>query len=172
MYNIRRLRSTTSGPRAMSGSASTPLDTPAMSRPWVATRLLEAIRRSNNNVKFYQASSSEMFGAAHPPQGEDTLFHPLSPYACAKVYWYWMTRNYREGIISLRPTESSSTTSHRAGAKPLLPAKSPVRSPASVPGRKNISISATSMPEGTGDMPRSTSSVCGGFSSRKSPGTS
>ncbi len=61
------------------------------------TRLLEAIRRSNNNVKFYQASSSEMFGAAHPPQGEDTLFHPRSPYACAKVYSYWMTRNYREG---------------------------------------------------------------------------
>ncbi|MGA7627259.1 MAG: GDP-mannose 4,6-dehydratase [Methanoregula sp.] len=61
------------------------------------TRLLEAIRRSNQNVKFYQASSSEMFGAANPPQGEDTQFHPRSPYACAKVYSYWMTRNYREG---------------------------------------------------------------------------
>ena len=61
------------------------------------TRLLEAIRRSNNNVKFYQASSSEMFGAAHPPQSEETPFHPRSPYACAKVYSYWMTRNYREG---------------------------------------------------------------------------
>jgi len=61
------------------------------------TRLLEAIRRSNNPVKFYQASSSEMFGAAAPPQREDTPFHPRSPYACAKVYSYWMTRNYREG---------------------------------------------------------------------------
>jgi GDPmannose 4,6-dehydratase len=61
------------------------------------TRLLEAIRRSNNEVKFYQASSSEMFGAAQPPQSEDTSFHPRSPYACAKVYSYWMTRNYREG---------------------------------------------------------------------------
>jgi GDPmannose 4,6-dehydratase len=61
------------------------------------TRILEAIRRSNNNVKFYQASSSEMFGAANPPQGEDTPFYPRSPYACAKVYSYWMSRNYREG---------------------------------------------------------------------------
>ena len=61
------------------------------------TRLLEAIRRSNNPVKFYQASSSEMFGAAAPPQSETTVFHPRSPYACAKVYSYWMTRNYREG---------------------------------------------------------------------------
>jgi GDPmannose 4,6-dehydratase len=61
------------------------------------TRLLEAIRRSASPIKFYQASSSEMFGAASPPQGENTQFHPRSPYACAKVYAYWMTRNYREG---------------------------------------------------------------------------
>jgi GDPmannose 4,6-dehydratase len=61
------------------------------------TRLLEAIRRCEKPIKFYQASSSEMFGAANPPQGEDTVFHPRSPYACAKVYAYWMTRNYREG---------------------------------------------------------------------------
>jgi GDPmannose 4,6-dehydratase len=61
------------------------------------TRLLEAIRRCSYPIKFYQASSSEMFGAANPPQKEDTPFHPRSPYACAKVYSYWMTRNYREG---------------------------------------------------------------------------
>ena len=61
------------------------------------TRLLEAIRRCTYPIKFYQASSSEMFGAANPPQKEDTPFHPRSPYACAKVYSYWMTRNYREG---------------------------------------------------------------------------
>jgi GDPmannose 4,6-dehydratase len=61
------------------------------------TRLLEAIRRCCYPIKFYQASSSEMFGAAHPPQKEDTPFHPRSPYACAKVYAYWMARNYREG---------------------------------------------------------------------------
>jgi GDPmannose 4,6-dehydratase len=61
------------------------------------TRLLEAVRRSNNGMKFYQASSSEMFGSAPPPQDETTLFQPRSPYACAKLYSYWMTRNYREG---------------------------------------------------------------------------
>lgn len=61
------------------------------------TRLIEAIRRSGNEVKFYQASSSEMFGDSPPPQNEETPFRPRSPYACAKVYAYWMTKNYREG---------------------------------------------------------------------------
>jgi GDPmannose 4,6-dehydratase len=61
------------------------------------TRLLEAIRRSGNKVRFYQASSSEMFGASPPPQNEETPFKPRSPYACAKVYAYWMTKNYRDG---------------------------------------------------------------------------
>ena len=61
------------------------------------TRLLEAIRRSNINIKFYQASSSEMFGASPPPQNEETPFKPRSPYACSKVYSYWMTKNYRDG---------------------------------------------------------------------------
>jgi GDPmannose 4,6-dehydratase len=61
------------------------------------TRLLEAIRRSGIKTKFYQASSSEMFGATPPPQNEGTPFHPRSPYAAAKVYAYWMTVNYREG---------------------------------------------------------------------------
>jgi GDPmannose 4,6-dehydratase len=61
------------------------------------TRLLEAVRRSGIKTKFYQASSSEMFGAAPPPQNEDTPFCPRSPYAAAKVYAYWMVANYREG---------------------------------------------------------------------------
>lgn len=60
------------------------------------TRLLEAIRVSEVPAKFYQASSSEMFGATNPPQDESTLFYPRSPYAAAKVYAYWMVRNYRE----------------------------------------------------------------------------
>ena len=60
-------------------------------------RLLEAIRRSRIKTKFYQASSSEMFGASPFPQNENTPFRPMSPYACAKVYAYWMTANYREG---------------------------------------------------------------------------
>ncbi len=61
------------------------------------TRILEAMRRSNGGTRLYQASSSEMFGSAEPPQSEETAFHPRSPYACAKVYAYWMAKNYREG---------------------------------------------------------------------------
>ena len=61
------------------------------------TRLLEAIRRSGNEVRFYQASSSEMFGSSPPSQNEDTPFRPRSPYACAKVYAYWMAKNHRDG---------------------------------------------------------------------------
>ena len=60
-------------------------------------RILEAIRRSGNPTKFYQASSSEMFGRAPSPQNEETPFNPTSPYAVAKVYAYWMTKNYRLG---------------------------------------------------------------------------
>lgn len=59
-------------------------------------RMLEAVRLSGIETRFYQASSSEMFGAAPPPQNEDTPFYPRSPYAAAKVYSYWITRNYRE----------------------------------------------------------------------------
>jgi len=60
------------------------------------TRILEAIRSSGIKARFYQASSSEMFGSAPPPQKEDTPFEPRSPYAIAKTYAYWMTVNYRE----------------------------------------------------------------------------
>lgn len=61
------------------------------------TRLLEALRETGLKSKFYQASSSEMFGrATEVPQHETTPFRPCSPYACSKVYAYWMTVNYRE----------------------------------------------------------------------------
>ena len=59
-------------------------------------RLLEAMRIAQLEAKYYQASSSEMFGATPPPQSEDTPFHPRSPYGVAKAYSYWITRNYRE----------------------------------------------------------------------------
>ncbi len=61
------------------------------------TRILEAIRRSGVKARFYQASSSEMYGNAPPPQNERTPFRPRSPYAAAKVYAYWLVANYREG---------------------------------------------------------------------------
>ncbi len=58
-------------------------------------RLMEAIRKSGIQTKFYQASSSEMFGAAAPPQNESTSFQPQSPYAAAKAYAYYIVKNYR-----------------------------------------------------------------------------
>ena len=59
-------------------------------------RLLEAVRMSGVRPKFYQASSSELYGATPPPQNEETPFYPRSPYAAAKLYSYWITKNYRE----------------------------------------------------------------------------
>ncbi|GEP39801.1 GDP-mannose 4,6-dehydratase [Nocardioides psychrotolerans] len=59
-------------------------------------RLLEALRAAKLDCRFYQASTSEMFGATPPPQDEHTLFYPRSPYAAAKLYAHWMTINYRE----------------------------------------------------------------------------
>jgi GDPmannose 4,6-dehydratase len=59
-------------------------------------RLLEAIRAANIDCRFYQASTSEMFGATPPPQKEDTAFYPRSPYGAAKLYSHWVTINYRE----------------------------------------------------------------------------
>ncbi|MCH8564901.1 GDP-mannose 4,6-dehydratase [Nesterenkonia sp. LB17] len=59
-------------------------------------RLLEAVRLSGVETRFYQASSSELYGATPPPQSETTPFYPRSPYAAAKLYSYWITKNYRE----------------------------------------------------------------------------
>jgi GDPmannose 4,6-dehydratase len=59
-------------------------------------RILEAIHKTGIQTKFYQASSSEMFGAAPPPQSEKTIFQPRSPYAAAKVYAYYIAQNYRD----------------------------------------------------------------------------
>ncbi len=61
------------------------------------TRILEAIRKAGMKSRFYQASSSELFGDSKPPQNELTPFRPRSPYAAAKLYAYWMANNYREG---------------------------------------------------------------------------
>jgi GDPmannose 4,6-dehydratase len=62
-----------------------------------ATRMLEAAHRCGKSIKFYQASSSEMFGDTSPPQNLDSPFRPRSPYAAAKLYAHWMTRIHREG---------------------------------------------------------------------------
>lgn len=59
-------------------------------------RLLEAVRQAGISPRFYQASTSELFGATPPPQNEDTPMYPRSPYGAAKMYSYWITKNYRE----------------------------------------------------------------------------
>ncbi len=61
-----------------------------------AIRLLEAVRLAGVDTRYYQASSSELYGSTPPPQSETTPFHPRSPYAAAKLYAYWITKNYRE----------------------------------------------------------------------------
>jgi GDPmannose 4,6-dehydratase len=61
-------------------------------------RLLEAVRKTGIKTKFYQASSSEMFGAASPPQSEQTPFQPQSPYAASKVFAYYLAKNYRDAF--------------------------------------------------------------------------
>jgi GDPmannose 4,6-dehydratase len=74
-------------------------DVPEYTTEVVATgtiRLLEAIRRTGLECRFYQASSSEMFGSTPPPQNEHSIFHPRSPYACSKVFAHHATVNYRE----------------------------------------------------------------------------
>ena len=83
--------------------------------------LLEAIRSTDTSIRFYQASTSEMFGASPPPQNEDTPFYPRSPYGVAKVYSYWITRNYREayGLFAVNGIlfnhESPRRGAHRRG---------------------------------------------------------
>jgi len=71
-------------------------DTVAMGTLRMLNAVLDYQRSSGKRVRYYQASSSEMFGAAKPPQSEATPFYPRSPYACAKVYAYWQVVNYRE----------------------------------------------------------------------------
>lgn len=71
----------------------------AMTNSVGVVKLLETIRQAEKTlgkqIRFYQASSSEMFGTSPPPQNEDTPFNPASPYGCAKLYSYWLTRTYR-----------------------------------------------------------------------------
>ncbi len=121
-------------------------------------RLLEAIRASGVDTRFYQASSSEMFGSTPPPQNEDTPFHPRSPYGCAKVYAYWATVNYREAY-GLHATNGIlfNHESPRRGETFVTRkiTRAVARIAAGHPGRR--CTSATSTRCATGATPRSTS---------------
>ncbi len=91
------MRFTTWQPKAMFGLVLTCLNTQAMLLGWERSGSLESIRRSGINTRFYQASTSELFGSAAAPQSETTQFQPQSPYAAAKLYAFWVTRNYSQG---------------------------------------------------------------------------
>jgi len=125
-----------------------------------AIRILEAIRKSGLKARFYQASSSEMFGSARPPQSESTPFEPRSPYAAAKVYAYWVTRNYREGykifasngiLFNMRVPGVVRPSSLARSRAPWLPYW---------PANRTTCILATWMPGATGVMPRNTLRLC------------
>jgi GDPmannose 4,6-dehydratase len=82
------------------------------------TRILEAIRVVNPKIRFYQASSSEMFGKVEEaPQNEGTKFHPRSPYGVAKLYGHWITVNFRESYGCSQSRGSSLTRVSPAGAR-------------------------------------------------------
>ena len=127
------------------------------------TRLLEAMREVCPEARFYQASSSEMFGKVREtPQTETTPFHPRSPYGVAKVYGHYITVNYRETYGLYACSGSSSTTSPRAAGCEFVTRKitwHAARDQARP--RATSSRWATSTPSATGASPATTSRPCG-----------
>jgi GDPmannose 4,6-dehydratase len=124
-------------------------------------RILEAIRKSGTNARFYQASSSEMFGGAKPPQSEDTAFEPRSPYAAAKVYAYWVTRNYREGYNMFATNGILFNHESLAEVKHSSPARLPEQLPRLKPANRNTFIWEIWIPAVTGDTHLNTFRRCG-----------
>ncbi len=133
-------------------------------------RLLEAIRAAKLDCRFYQASTSEMFGATPPPQNESTVFYPRSPYGAAKLYSHWVTINYREAY------DMFAVLRHPVQPR-VAPSRRDLRDPQDHPRRRadqgracrTSSTSATSTRSATGATPRSTSRACGGCFSTTSP---
>ena len=128
-----------------------------------AVRILEGIRETELNTKFYQASSSELYGkVVETPQKETTPFYPRSPYACAKVYAFYITVKLPRELRSLRlqrhPLQSR-----------IAPPRGDLRHPQDHPRRgadqaracRTASISATSTPSATGALPATTWRPCG-----------
>jgi GDPmannose 4,6-dehydratase len=110
-----------------------------------AANMLEAVRLALPRARFYQASSSEMFGLVQQPvQTEKTPFYPRSPYAAAKVYAHWMTVNYRESLACMRRAGSCSIMNRRCGESTSSPARSVTVSPVSSSACRNSLRSAIS----------------------------
>ncbi len=126
------------------------------------TRMLEAMREVCPEARFYQASSSEMFGKVlEIPQTETTPFYPRSPYGVAKAYGHFITVNYRESYNLHATSGILLTTSRSVGGLSLLHARLPgMQLPSSMDWSKRSGW-VTSTPNATGAMPRTTSKQCG-----------
>ena len=112
-------------------------------------------------LRFYQASSSEMFGAAAPPQDENTPFIPRSPYACAKVFAHQLCQNYRDAYGMSSRAASCSTTSRPGAAIPFVTRKITRAAARIRHGLRRSSTSATSTRSATGASRATTSRRCG-----------
>jgi GDP-mannose 4,6-dehydratase len=135
-------------------------------------RLLEAIRRTGVACRFYQATSSEVYGkVAEIPQRETTPFHPRSPYAAAKAYAFYVAQNYREAYGMFVATASCSTTRASVAARRSSRARSRAPWDASSWAYKKSYFWATWRPSATGATRPTTSTRCGACSSRTRPTT-
>ena len=125
-------------------------------------RLLEAIRAAKLDCRYYQASTSEMFGLTAPPQNEDSTFHPRSPYGTSKLFSHWCTINYREAYDLF--AACGILFNHESPAT-----RRDLRHPQDHQGRRpdqgrppgRAATSATSTRSATGATPLSTSRACG-----------
>ncbi len=136
------------------------------------TRMLEAIRIVDPKIRFYQASSSEMFGkVVEVPQREETPFYPRSPYGVAKVYGHWITVNYRESYRSMPVRVSSSTTRVPGAGWNSSPTRSPTSPRASSWASPTSCVWAIWRRGATGALPATTCAPCGSCSRRRVPTT-
>lgn len=137
-------------------------------------RILEAVRLTGlaDTCRIYQASTSELYGKVEEvPQNEKTPFHPYSPYAVAKLYGFWIIKEYREaynmyccsGILFNHESERRGET--------FVTRKITLAAARIAQGKQENSISATFHRSATGAMPRTMWNVCGSSSSRKNPKT-
>ena len=125
-------------------------------------RVLEAMRESGVSARFYQASSSEMFGSAPPPQSEATPFHPRSPYAVSKVAAFWADGQLSRGLRHVRRERDPLQPRVPAPGRDVRDAQDhPRRWRGSRPASRTSSTSATSTRSATGASPGTTSRRCG-----------
>jgi hypothetical protein len=125
--------------------------------------MLEAIRTVNRRIRYYQASSAEMFGKVQAvPQSEQTPFYPRSPYGIAKLFAHWMTVNYRESYDMFAASGILFNHESPLRGPEFVTRKISQVSPASSPARRATSTSETSAPSATGAMLPNMSRACGG----------